>query len=153
MKNILIITCSLSGCTDLIADEIGKVLSNAGHHVTIEISDDATQAQIEAHDFILLGTYTYSMNTENEAFIPFELEDFLDILYKAHPEEKYFGIFGSCDATYKFFGEAVNLLQADVEKYGGNVMAEVLKIELEPDTPADRTAIEAFTNQYLKYIQ
>src|SRR5699024_2924453 len=87
MAKMLIATCSLSGCTDLIADELEKILVAAGHQVTDMLTDDVTETEIKSHKYILIGTYTYSMNTENQAYIPFELEDFLDMIYKNKPHQ------------------------------------------------------------------
>ncbi|GAB4073040.1 flavodoxin [Barrientosiimonas marina] len=129
MANVLIICASLTGSTEIMAEEMTEHLQGLGHDVTFKSFDlDPIEAsRLQEFDCIMFGSYSWDDD------IPFEVEDFYDDMEDVDLTGKRVGAFGSCDAYYDIYGPAIDTLATRASEQNATVYKEKFKFELEPD--------------------
>ncbi|ALX50263.1 flavodoxin domain-containing protein [Lentibacillus amyloliquefaciens] len=129
MAKVLVLYASLTGSTEIMAEEMTEHLKSNGHevdHKSFDL-DPIEPNRLEEFDSILFGSYSWDDD------IPFEVEDFYFDLDEVDLTGKTVGVFGSCDAYYDIYGPAIDTLAAKAKERGAAVYEEKFKFELEPD--------------------
>ncbi|HLS07858.1 flavodoxin domain-containing protein [Lentibacillus sp.] len=129
MANVLVLYASLTGSTEIMAEEMTEHLKEQGHEVSHKSFDlDPIDAsRMEEFDSILFGSYSWDDD------IPFEVEDFYFDMDDVDLTGKTVGVFGSCDSYYDIYGPAIDTLASKAKERGATVYEEKFKFELEPD--------------------
>lgn len=130
MAKIIVLHATITGNTELIAETIADELVSLQHEVDMKSFDfDVIDInEVLAYDAILIGTYTW-----DDGQIPYTVEDFYDELGSADIQGKLFGVFGSADSYYEYYGGAIDMVANRAEELGADVLPNRLKIELAPD--------------------
>lgn len=130
MNKILVAYASQSGNTELMAEVMIDYFKSEGDHVVIKTFDFdwIEPEELLEYDGILVGTHTW-----DDGEMPYEVEDFYEVLDEVDLTGKPFGVFGSGDSFYDIFGGAVDLLGDRFESLGADVLQERLKVDLSPD--------------------
>lgn len=130
MGKILVLYASTTGNTELMADAIANYLLSNQHDVTIKTFDfdPIYIEELADYDAILIGTHTW-----DDGDLPYEIEDFYDELENVNIKNKVFAVFGSADSFYDTYGGAIDLLGDRIEKLGGSLFEERLKVDLAPN--------------------
>lgn len=89
------------------------------------------------------------MYTWGDGDYPDECLDIIEELEQLELQGQKFALFGSGDTSYPEFCGALDLLQELIEKHGGTVVGDPLKIEFNPE-PSDRVEIDLFLANVLK---
>lgn len=153
LSKYLIIACSLSGCTEKMAEIISDHLVSKGFETKSIIADDVTREDLNEYQHILIGTWTYTMSSVNEILLPYEIEDLMDTIEDSDVSTKRFGVFGSCDSSYKFYGGSIELLANTLKGFGASVMDDHLEIELYPDTDEQISTCVQFAERFREYVR
>lgn len=129
MANVLVLYASLTGSTEIMAEEMTEHLKAQGHDVTFKSFDlDPIEAKrLAEFDAIMFGSYSWDDD------IPFEVEDFYEDMEEIDLTGKCVGVFGSCDSYYDIYGPALDTLASRAEERNATVYKEKFKFELEPD--------------------
>ncbi|SDN19479.1 flavodoxin domain-containing protein [Alkalicoccus daliensis] len=144
MKKVIIIYTSMTGNTEEIASLLQEEIT--GCEVVMKEMDEMQQKDFALYDGFLIGTYT-----DGDGELPFDSEEFFDLLEKVPLEGKAAGCFGSGDSAYNEFCGAVDLFQAEVLEKNMNAVIPPLKIELAP-VKEDRENIKRFTQEFLQKL-
>lgn len=130
MANIIILFASLTGNTELIAENLAGDLTDKKHIVDIKTFDydPLSIEEVSEYDAILVGTYTW-----DDGSLPYELEDFYDELEEIDLTDKVFGVFGSADSFYEIYGGAIDLIGDRATDLGAKVLPLRLKIDISPN--------------------
>lgn len=149
MGKVLMVYASLSGNTEIITDIIAEHLTEIGHQVVVKSFDfdviDMTT--LHEYDAVLVGTYTW-----DDGELPYESEDFYIDVETVDISDIIFGVYGSADSFYDTYGLAIDLMADRIKNQGGNLLAERLKIDLEPNN-SDMPLIEEFVNRISRMIE
>jgi flavodoxin I len=133
----LIAYCSMSGNTEVIAEAIGKGISQAGANVEIKDVLMIDVNDLLEYDGILLGAYTWG-----DGDLPDEFLDFYEDLGKISLKGKKAAAFGSCDSSYEHRGGAVDKLVEKLIELEADVVFEGLKIDLTPTVEEEEQCIQ-----------
>lgn len=146
MKSITILYASMTGNTEEIAEIIESYIEKQGIEVNrYQIGFDGFEVdQLFDTDGVLIGTYT-----DGDGDLPFEAEDIYDAIEQVDLTGIPFGLFGSCDSMYTFYGGAIDSFETLVKERGGNVVVPTLKIELFPEIEDIKTC-ETFAADFIK---
>ncbi|MDQ0427217.1 flavodoxin I [Planomicrobium stackebrandtii] len=149
MKKILILYASSTGNTEEIACLMRTYINPKEFEVTrknIEL-DNMDLNFLLNYDGILFGTYTY-----DDGDLPFETAVFCDSLENVDLSGKVIGVFGSGDAAYSQFCEAVDLMKEKFRHMNATVIDHTVKVDLFPNLLEDLTSIKKLTDQFLKTL-
>lgn len=138
MTKILIGFASMSGNTEDIADLLKSHL-DCDHEVEMRELEDIEVSSLLEYDGLLIGSYTW-----NDGDLPYEVEDFYDELADVELTGISAAVFGSGDPVYPRFCEAVHLLEDQLKEAGADLIAEGLKIDMNPDAEEDLNACSQF---------
>lgn len=141
MAEVLLIYASMSGNTEEMADLIETGLIENG--VSVEKLDimNYNGSNFDQYAAIVLGAYTWG-----DGELPDDFEDLYEEMDDIDLTGKAFAIFGSGDTAYEHFCAAVDILEEKVKEKGGNLIADGLKVELNP-AGEDRDRCIAFALQ------
>ncbi|GIN74599.1 flavodoxin [Bacillus sp. J14TS2] len=130
MKKVILIYTSSTGSTEAIAEVIIEELKqNNEIDFTVKDSFDATPAELQAYDGILIGTYTW-----DGGVVPDEFMDFYEELDGENLTGKAAAVFGSGDSYYtNTFGAALTLFSQKLSELGANVILPNFLIDLFPE--------------------
>lgn len=147
MARILLLDASMTGSTEIMADAVGDVVKAAGHELVRKSFDfdDVDVQELVEYDGVLIGSYSW------DDYLPYEVEDFHDDMDEVDLTGKLFGLFGSCDSFYEFYGVALEALAEQIPEAGGTVYEEKLKVELEPNDD-DIKDCQNFANGFLEQL-
>lgn len=147
MAKILLLDASMTGSTEIMADAVGDVVKAGDHELTRKSFDfdEIDVQELKEYDGVLIGTYSW------DDYLPYEVEDFHDDLDQVDVSGTLFGLFGSCDSFYEFYGVALDALAEQIPEAGGSVFEKKLKIELEPDEN-DIKDCQQFANDFLAQV-
>src|SRR5690625_4182468 len=114
MSNILIIYASTTGNTEIMAEVIADKLKES-NEVTVKSFDFDYEdiSEIDGYDAVLIGTHSW-----DDGSLPYEVEDFYDEVEDADLSNKWFGVFGSGDSLYEYYGGAIHLMGDHLEALG-----------------------------------
>src|SRR5699024_4863742 len=129
MGKILMVYASQTGNTEQVTDIIAHYLEELNHEVTVKSFDfDVIDVDIlDNYDALLVGTYTW-----DDGELPYEVEDFYIDIENEDLTDMIAATYGSADSFYDTFGGAIDLVYDHLKYLGANVVAESLKIDLEP---------------------
>ncbi|MFB1051169.1 flavodoxin domain-containing protein [Paraliobacillus sp. JSM ZJ581] len=146
MKSIIILYASMTGNTEEIAEIIESHIEKQGIKVErYQIGFDAFEIdQLFDTDGVLIGTYT-----DGDGDLPFEAEDLYDELEQLDLTGITFGLFGSCDSMYTYYGGAIDSFAKLVQERKGNLVVSPLKIELSPEIEDIKTC-ESFAEAFIE---
>lgn len=135
MRKAVIIYGSTTGNTELAADMIGNVLRENGLETVIkDVSTVSVEELSKDYDLILLGSSTWGMDE-------IELQDDFDAFYESMDivtlRDRKVAVFGCGDSSYQYFCGAVDAIQDKVEKLGGIIVTEGLRIDGDPGSAKD----------------
>lgn len=132
MSTALIIYGSTTGNTEFTAETIESVLSDKGYEVTLTNVTTAEVAMLnQPYDLYLLGASTWG---DEEVEFQEDFEPFYDDMNgPLDLSGKSFAVFGCGDSSYTYFCGAVDALEGRIQKLGGNIICESLRVDCEPE--------------------
>ncbi|MCG8632925.1 MAG: flavodoxin [Desulfobacterales bacterium] len=132
MSKAIIIYGSTTGNTEYTSETIEEYLSNASFSVkTVNVSDTDVDVFQDTYDLYLLGCSTWG---EDEIELQEDFEPFFEDMNGGLSfEGKKFAVFGCGDSSYEYFCGAVDVIEERVEKLGGNLVCDSLRIDGEPE--------------------
>jgi len=123
MGNAIVVFGSKQGKTALMASIITSVLVERGISVTSKNVYEARPEDLQNYKFIILGSSTWSDGDLQSDFIDFERKmDNLEL--KGH----FGAAFGSGSSRFRFFCEAVRILEAKLRSLGARIMLPSLMV-------------------------
>jgi flavodoxin I len=123
MRQAIIVYGSKRGMTASMASVITEELEKHGVRVISKDVFEAKPDELNDYKYIILGCSTWSDGDLAADFIDFEREmDDLDL--RGH----YCAVFGPGSTRFRFFCEAVNILEAKLRSLGGRMMLPSLKV-------------------------
>lgn len=129
MAKIILIYASMSGNTEMMAEEVADGVREAGIDLDVlDIMDGPEASDLENYDGILLGTYTWG-----DGEIPDDFLDFYDEIDNVDLTGKSAAVFGSCDSSYPEYGAAVDIFIEKLGERGAEVYTQRLKVDLTPN--------------------
>jgi flavodoxin I len=146
MAKAIMVFTSMTGNTEEMAEAIAEGVRQQGIEMEIKEVLDATAAELEQYDGILLGAYTWG-----DGELPDDFLDFYDELDEVDLTGKKAAVFGSCDSNYEKYGAAVDILIEKLQERGAEVVLEGLKVELAP-TDEDKKLCEKFGSDFAKQL-
>lgn len=148
MAKIIIMFASLTGNTELIAENIAEALTYKEHTVDIKTFDydPLSVDELSKYDAILVGTYTWDDGT-----LPYEVEDFYDELEEIDLTSKLFGVFGSADSFYEIYGGAVDIIGDRAKDLGAKLIPLRLKIDISTNKQ-DAISFQDFISMIIKEL-
>lgn len=149
MEEVLIIYGSKQGNTEKMALVISSVLEEKNIPVICKNVFEAKPQDLLEHKFIILGSSTWSDGDLQSDFIGFEREmDDLDL--KGH----YGAVFGSGSSRFRFFCEAVRILESKLRSLGSRIMLPSLMVnDLEGRTEEESREWAAVLADEIEQIQ
>ncbi|PIE65356.1 MAG: flavodoxin [Desulfobacterales bacterium] len=143
MSKALIVFGTTTGNTEMVADQVSKVLEEKGIEVTSKNVVNATVAELGGeYDVTVLGSSTWG---EDEIEFQEDFESFYDELDKADLKDKKVAIFGCGDSSYEHFCGAVDKLEEKMEEMGAKMVNSPLRIDGDPDESSSE--IEDWANE------
>jgi len=124
MQKILIIYGSKRGKTRAMAELLEKKLKEGGHDVFLKNVYSARPEELLDYDLVLLGCSTWNDGDLEVDFIDFERKmDDYDLSGKS------FAVFGPGSSRYRYFCEAVEILESRIKINGGSLLIPSLKTD------------------------
>lgn len=130
MTNVLMLYTSLTGNTEVIAEEMLDELKDYQDiQLETKLFDDNAifPADLVNYEVIFIGVYTWVGGD-----VPMDCERFFDDLYKIDLTGKVFGVFGSADSDYPDFGTSVTMFHEQLAKLGGTMVPDQLIVDVVP---------------------
>lgn len=127
MSKIIIVYASMSGNTEELAEAIAAGIQEAGIEPDLKNVMDTNASELEKYEGVLLGAYTWG-----DGDLPDEYEDFYEEMDDVNLQGRKFGVFGSADSSYTYFGKAVDTLEEKLAEIGGEKVFDGFKVELNP---------------------
>lgn len=125
---VLLIYATNSGGTQMASQTVSDTLTKLGHTVAMKDVRDANPEELDSFEMILFASpswdYEGKEGQPHEDYLPF-IEKFKDNQLK----DKQFAILGLGDSSYSHFCGAVDVLTEFVQKLGGKMKTESLKID------------------------
>lgn len=122
-KETIIVYASKRGNTALMASAIADELTKQQIYSVVKDVFEVRPGDLLNYKFIILGCSTWSDGDLAEDFIPFE-RDMDDLNLKGH----FCAAFGAGSTRFRFFCEAVNILEAKLRSLGGRMLLPSLKV-------------------------
>ena len=123
MEKVLIIYGSKQGKTESMAAVISSVLEERKIPVSCKNVFEAKPEELLEYKFIILGSSTWSDGDLQSDFIDFERE-MDDLNLKGH----FGAAFGSGSSRFRFFCEAVRILESKLRSLGCRIMLPSLMV-------------------------
>jgi flavodoxin I len=135
MAKVLIVYGSETGNTKAAADMIAETLMAAGHTVTVrDVLDTTIAALSEPFDLYLLGVSTWGAVVDE---VTEDYKSFHEAMKTADLTGRKLAVFGCGDKGYENFCKAVDYAAERARSRGATLVAERLKIDLDPRKSAD----------------
>jgi flavodoxin short chain len=135
MKKALIIFGTTTGNTESMSEIIQQVLEESDFETEMKNVMDAAVEDLTAdHELLLLGCPAYG---DEEIELQEDFEKFYEQLDGVNLNGKKFAVFAPGDSTYEHFCGSVDMLEGKMESLGGELVAEGLKIDGDPDGSTD----------------
>ncbi len=130
MSTALIVFGSTTGNTESVADTVEGDLSNASYTVKkVNVTDVDVDILDDAYDLYLLGSSTWG---DDDIEFQEDFQPFYENMTRSLAGKK-FAVFGCGDSSYEYFCGAVDALEERVQKLGGTLVCESLRIDGEPE--------------------
>ena len=132
MSKALIVYGSTTGNTEMVAKQIGDILLNKGHDVTVkDVAESKVDELGNGYDITILGSSTWG---EDEIEFQEDFEPFYEEMnQKGDLKGKKVALFGCGDTSYEYFCGAVDKLEELMVTLGADVVAMALRIDGDPD--------------------
>jgi len=128
MTKIIVIYTSMTGNTELLAEEIIKGLEQMNVELTVKEAVDSIPTDLLDYDGFLIGTYTW------EGDVPDEFMDFFEELDHVNLLGKKAAVFGSGDSYYgSTYGAALQFFSEKIRDVGADILLPNLIIDVYPD--------------------
>ena len=148
MTKMILIYASMSGNTEMMAEEVANGVRQEGEDVeVIDIMDGIEASELENYDGILLGAYTWG-----DGELPDDFLDFYDEMESINLTGKKAAVFGSCDSAYPNFGAAVDILMEKLRERGAEVYPKGLKVDNTPDVEEEE-ACRDFGKEFISFLK
>jgi flavodoxin I len=99
LADIIVIYASMTGNTEEMAEAIAAGIRAEGAEVIVKSVMDASASELERHEGILLGAYTWG-----DGELPDEFLDFYEEMDRMRLDGCAAAVFGSCDSCYPAYG-------------------------------------------------
>ena len=130
MKKALIIFGSTTGNTEAMAEIVQKGLDGAGMETELKNVTDVEAAELNgSYDIVLLGCPAYG---DDEIELQEDFVDFAENMEGLSLNGKAYAVFAPGDSDYEYFCGSVDYLEELIEKTGGKLAADGLKIDGDP---------------------
>jgi len=123
MGNAIIVFGSKQGKTARMASIISTILEERSIQVTSKNVYEANPEELKNYKFIILGSSTWSDGDLQSDFIDFERQ-MDNLILKGH----FGAVFGSGSSRFRFFCEAVRILEAKLRSLGAKIMLPSLMV-------------------------
>ncbi len=123
MADTIIVYASKRGNTEKMAKAISEELTSRGIENILKNTFEVRPAELTDYKFILLGSSTWSDGDLAVDFIEFE-KGMDNLNLKGH----YGAVFGPGSSRFRFFCEAVNILEAKLRSLGSRILLPSLKV-------------------------
>nr|WP_295970857.1 flavodoxin [uncultured Bacillus sp.] len=128
MAKIVLIYASMSGNTEMMAEEVVKGIREAGEEVkVIDVMNGVFAKELLDFDGIILGSYTWG-----DGELPDDFLDFFEEMDSIDLTGKKAAVFGSGDTGYNYFCAAVDILMEKLQKRGAEVYPNGIRVDLTP---------------------
>lgn len=145
---VLILYGSLTGNTELVAQQISEVLSNNNiKHDLFNAQEFSPKKSLE-YDALILGSSTWDYGQLQEDFASFfnEIEN-LDF------REKQFAIFGCGDSGYEEFCKAVDIIEKFFIDQKAKEIIQSLKVDGYPHQPNNQKLINNWAENLVSKLK
>ncbi len=126
--NILLVFATNSGGTQMVSEEISKVLQAHSQTVTQKMVTDASVDEFNNYDLVILASPSWDFNgmegMPHEAYLPF-----MDSAKGKTFEGKKFAIVGLGDSSYTHFCGCADHLEKFVSEMKGVLFTDTLRID------------------------
>ncbi len=123
MENAIIVFGSKQGKTALMASIISGMLTERNISVVSKNVFEAKPEELKDYKYIILGSSTWSDGDLQSDFIDFERR-MDDLELKGH----FGAVFGSGSSRFRFFCEAVRILEAKLRSLGAKIILPSLMV-------------------------
>lgn len=124
MSKVLVVYASMTGNTEEMAEAIAEGVTQAGAEVVLKEAFDASAAELNDYDGIIIGAYTWG-----DGELPDEFIDFFEEMGSLNLSGKVAAAFGSGDTSYPIYCAAVDMIEARLKELGAAISAECIKFE------------------------
>ena len=130
MAKVLIVFGSSTGNTRFTSSEIGRILSEAGHEVTLlDVAKAQAKGLCAGYDGVLFGCSTWG---DDSIELQDDFASFFDEFDNLEVEGVKFAVFGCGDINYQYFCGAVDEIERKLNELGAQLIDNNLKIDGEP---------------------
>ena len=131
MGKALIVYGSTTGNTESTAEIINDVLEEKGWDTVLKNVDETSVEELTwDYDLVLLGSSTWG---DEDIEIQEDFAEFYEKMDSVSLNGKRAAIFGCGDSSYTHFCGAVDVIGDKVEKMGGTLVCDSLKIDGDPE--------------------
>lgn len=127
MPKVLVVYASMTGNTEEMAEAIVEGAKEAGAEVVSKEAFDASAAELNEYEGIIIGAYTWG-----DGELPDEFIDFYEAMDSLDLSGKKAAVFGSGDTSYPIYCAAVDIIEAKLKELGAEISAECIKFEYNP---------------------
>lgn len=129
MSTIIIIYSTIGGNTELAVKRAQQEFERFDYQVELKRVDIAKANDITNCDLTVLASPTYGQGTVEDHFKPF-----LSELKSIDISTQKFAVIGLGDNKYypEYLTESAGILEEEIKKYGGNIIAPPLRIGMPP---------------------
>ncbi|WP_028612722.1 flavodoxin [Paenibacillus harenae] len=127
MPRILVVYASMTGNTEEMAEAIAEGAKEAGAEVVAKEAFDASAAELNDYEGIIIGAYTWG-----DGDLPDEFTDFYEEMDTLDLSGKKAAVFGSGDTSYPIYCGAVDTIEMKLRKLGADIAGESIKFEYNP---------------------
>lgn len=128
----LIVYATNSGGTQIVAEMIGQVLSQAGQTVAVKRASEPDAAELAGYDLVVLGSCTWE-RFEGNKHLDGQLQEHMYALVQQLTGRKLpgqaFAVFGLGDSGFSHFCAATEHLEKFVDDLGGRLVGPTLQID------------------------
>ena len=127
----IIIYGSTTGNTETMSEIVKETLEdNDIETAAQDVTDVSVDELKEESDLVVLGCPAYG---DEEVELQEDFDEFYDKMDGIDLSGKKFAVFAPGDSTYEHFCGSVDLLEEKLKELGGDIVADGLKIDGDPD--------------------
>ena len=132
MSTALIVYGSSTGNTEFAAETIDAALTDHGYEVTLmDVAHTGVEILSKSFDLYLLGCSTWG---DDDIELQEDFESFFEEMKAPLSlRGKNYAVFGCGDSSYTYFCGAVDEIESRVEKLGGRIVGQSLRIDGDPE--------------------
>ncbi|MCP4575328.1 MAG: flavodoxin [Deltaproteobacteria bacterium] len=135
MSKVLIVYGSTTGNTESVAEKINDIFEEKDWDTVFKNVDETSVEELSwDYDLLLLGASTWG---DEEIEIQEDFTEFYENMDSVSLSGKKAAVFGCGDSSYTHYCGAVDVIGEKLEKMGGVLPFESLKIDGDPDDVED----------------